>query len=148
MTMSELSNASGLLLFWLLLNVVVEISCWQQRQHVELDTLSCVVIIFSFYKFFVVTDGISANDLFQANVFSKGYNGKRGKCFFCNFDLPVMCTSVLLEHLLNLVTLDYMLLIKGCIVYHHVFVDGAVVFDRVGQPSESAVWQHLFCILY
>ena len=94
-------------------------------------------------------DGISANDLFQANVFSKGYNGKRGKCFFCNFDLPVIiCTSVLLEYLLNLVTLDYMLLIKGCIVYHHVFVDGAVVFDRVGQPSESAVWQHLFCILY
>ena len=31
-----------------------------------------------------------------------------------------------------------------CIVYHDVFVSGAVVFDRVGQPSEFAVWQHLF----
>ena len=41
-----------------------------------------------------------------------------------------------------------MLLIKGCIVYHDVFVDGAVVFDQVGQPSEFAVSQHLFCILY
>ena len=41
-----------------------------------------------------------------------------------------------------------MLLIKGCIVYHGVFVDGAVVFDRVGQPSEFAVWQNLFGILY
>ena len=40
-----------------------------------------------------------------------------------------------------------MLLIKGSIVYHGVFVDGAVVFDRVGQPSEFAVW-HLFCTLY
>ena len=35
-----------------------------------------MMIIFSFYKFFVVTDGISANDLFQASAFSKGYNGK------------------------------------------------------------------------
>ena len=66
---------------------------------------------------------------------------------FYNFDLPVICPSVLLEYLLNLVTLDYLLLIKGCIVYH-IFVDGAVVFDRVGQPSEFAVWQNLFCILY
>ena len=32
-----------------------------------------------------------------------------------------------------------MLLIKGCIVYHGVFVDGAVVFNRVGQSSEFSV---------
>ena len=32
-----------------------------------------------------------------------------------------------------------MLLIKGCIVYWGLFVDGAVVFDRVGQPSEFAM---------
>ena len=44
--------------------------------------------------------------------------------------------------------IDYMLLIKGCIVYHGIFVDGAVVFDWVGQPSEFAVSQHRFCILY
>ena len=41
-----------------------------------------------------------------------------------------------------------MLLIMICIVYHDAFVGGAVVFDRVGQLSEFAVWQHLFCILY
>ena len=35
-----------------------------------------------------------------------------------------------------------------CIVYHEVFVGGTVVFDRVGQPSEFAVWQYLFCILH
>ena len=35
------------------------------------------MIIFSFYKFLIVMDGISANDLFQASAFSKGYNGKR-----------------------------------------------------------------------
>ena len=34
-----------------------------------------------------------------------------------------------------------MLLIKGCIVYHGVFVDGVFVFDRFGQPSEFAVWK-------
>ena len=37
------------------------------------------MINFSFYKFLVVNDGISANDLFQASAFSKGYNGKRAK---------------------------------------------------------------------
>ena len=37
---------------------------------------------FSFYKFLIVMDGISANDLFQASAFSKGYNGKRAKGFF------------------------------------------------------------------
>ena len=36
-----------------------------------------MMINFSFYKFLVVMDGISANDLFQASAFSKGYNGKR-----------------------------------------------------------------------
>ena len=39
-------------------------------------------------------DGICANDLFQASAFSKGYNGKRAKDFFCNFDLLVICTKV------------------------------------------------------
>ena len=34
------------------------------------------------------------------------------------------------------------------IVYYDTFVGGAVVFDRVGQVSEFAVWQHFFCILY
>ena len=32
-----------------------------------------------------------------------------------------------------------MLLIMVCIVYHEVFVGGAVAFDRVGQPSEFDV---------
>ena len=41
-----------------------------------------MMIIFSFYKFFIVMDDISANDLFQASGFSKGYNGKRAKDFF------------------------------------------------------------------
>ena len=41
-----------------------------------------MMIIFSFYKFFVVMDGICANDLFQANIFSEGYNGKHTKNFF------------------------------------------------------------------
>ena len=60
-----------------------------------------MMIIFSFYKFFVVMDGICANDMFQASAFSKGYNEKHGEGFFNNFDLPVICASVLLEYLLN-----------------------------------------------
>ena len=55
-----------------------------------------MMIIFSFYKFLVVIDGISANDLFQASAFSKGYNGKRAKGFLTIFDLPVIGASVLL----------------------------------------------------
>ena len=58
---------------------------------------------------------------------------------FYNFDLPVICASVLLKYLLDLVTLDYMLLIMVYIVYHYVFVGGAVVFDRIGQLSEFAL---------
>ena len=81
-------------------------------------------------------DVVSANNLFQTCAVSKGY-----VClgFFYNFDLPIICASVLLEYLLNLITLDYMLLIMVCIVYHEVFVGGAIVFDRVGQPSEFDV---------
>ena len=51
---------------------------------------------------------------------------------------PVICASVL-EYFLNLVTLDFMLLIMVCIVYHDGFVGAVVVFDRVGQFSEFAV---------
>ena len=95
-----------------------------------------MMIIFSFCKFFVVMDGISANDLFQASAFSKGYNGKCAKgflqlCFAFN-----MCQCFVR---ISVVMLDYMFLIKGCIVYHDVFVDWAVVSDRVCQPSELAV---------
>ena len=46
------------------------------------DTLSCMMTNFSFYKFLVVMDGISTNDLFQASAFSKGYNEKCTKVFF------------------------------------------------------------------
>ena len=81
-------------------------------------------------------DGIFVSDLFQTSAFSEGYNGKRAKGFF---KLLVICACVLLEYLLNLVTPDYMLLIKGCIVYHDVFVDGAIVFHQVSQPSEFTV---------
>ena len=84
-------------------------------------------------------DGISPNDLFQASTFSEGYNGKHAKGFFYNFDLPVIYASVLLEYLLNLITLDYMLLIMVCIVYQDVFIGGVVVFDQVSQPSELVV---------
>ena len=56
------------------------------------------MINFSFYKFLVVMDGISANDLFQASAFSKGYNGKRAKGFFTTFIclqyVPVFCYNI------------------------------------------------------
>ena len=35
-----------------------------------------MMIIFSFYKFVIVMDGIGANNLFHVNAYSKGYNGK------------------------------------------------------------------------
>ena len=57
------------------------------------------MIILSFYKFFVIMDGICANKLFQASVFSKGYNGNCAKGFSYNFDLPVIFASVLLKYL-------------------------------------------------
>ena len=41
-----------------------------------------MMIVFSFYKFFIIMDGISANELFQASVFAKGYIGKCAESFF------------------------------------------------------------------
>ena len=75
---------------------------------------------------------------FRLVPFLKAIVGSVFRVFY-NFDLPIICASVLLEYLLNLITLDYMLLIMVCIVYHEVFVGGAIVFDRVGQPSEFDV---------
>ena len=46
------------------------------------------MIIFSFLKFFVVMDGFSANDLFQASAFIKDYNGKRATGFL---QLSLVC---------------------------------------------------------
>ena len=60
--------------------ITFEISFWHRVKFQ--GTLSCMMIFSSFCRFFVVMDGISANDLFQASVFSKGYNRKRGKSFF------------------------------------------------------------------
>ena len=77
------------------------------------------MIIFSSYKFFDVMEGSSANVLFQVTAFSKSYNGKRGRSYFTTlirlfFLLPTLiCTKALLEHLLNLVTLNYMLLYQS-----------------------------------
>ena len=51
-------------------------TCW-----IAWDTRSCMMIIFSFYKFLVIMDGIRANGLIQASAFSKGYNGKCAKGF-------------------------------------------------------------------
>ena len=44
-----------------------------------------------------------------------------------------------LEYLLDLVTLDYMLLIMVYIAYHNDFDGGAVTLDCVGQLSEFFV---------
>ena len=57
--------------------LTAKVTCW-----IAWYTLSCMIIIFSFYKLFVVMDGISVNDLFQTNAFSKGYNGKCAKSLF------------------------------------------------------------------
>ena len=81
-------------------------------------------------------DGISTNDLFV-----KAIMGSVPKIFL---QLWFACNM----YILNLVTLDYMLLIIVYVVYHDTFVGGVVVFDQVGQHSEFAVGQHLFCIFY
>ena len=133
--------------------ITLECCCWNKLLTAKAtcwiawDTLSCMMIIFSFYKFFVAMDGISANGFFQASAFFKAIMGSVLEFFLQLWFACNMC-QFLLEYLLNLVTFDYMLLIMVCIVYHDVFVGRAVVFDWVGQASEFAVWQHLFCILY
>ena len=63
-----------------------------------------MVVIFSFYQLFNVMEGIIANCLFQANAFSKGYNGKCAEGYFTT-------------------------LIMIYIVYQDVFVGRAVVLD-------------------
>ena len=70
--------------------------------------------------------------------FLKAIMGSVLKVFFYNFDLLLTCAHVLLEYLLDLVRLDYRLLIMGYIFCHDICIGGAVVFDQVGRLSEFA----------
>ena len=77
------------------MTVFVEISCGQQRQRVEfLYELSCMFIIFSFYKFLIVMVGIGAND-FRLVYFLKATMGSLLKFFLtaliCVEDMTVFC---------------------------------------------------------
>ena len=49
-----------------------------------------------------------------------------------NEKLHFLCSD-LLKYILDLVTLNYMLLIMAYIVYDFIFVGGTIVFDRVGR---------------
>ena len=82
--------------------------------------------------------GICANDFFRLVLFLKSIMGGVLKGFY-KFDVPEIGAVVLLEYLLDLVTLDYILRIKVYMVYHDVFAGEAVVFDWAGQLSEFAV---------
>ena len=66
---------------------------------------------FFFCKIFVVMGGICANDFFRLVLFLKSIMGGVLKAFY-KFDVPVIGAVVLLEYLLDLVTLDYILWIK------------------------------------
>ena len=135
------------MLFWLLLDVVVEISCWQQRLLVELHGIHFPVwwLFLVFISFSLLWMVLVPMICFRLVLFLKAIMGSVLKVFDL---ILIWFASFLLEYLLNLVTFDYMLLIMVCTVYHDLFVGRTVVFDWVGQASEFAVWQHLFCILY
>lgn len=47
--------------------------------------------------------------------------------------MPVICASVSLGYLLDLKTLDFMLLLMVYIVYRNAFVGGAIVFEEEGN---------------
>ena len=59
--------------------------------------------------------------------------------YFIRVSLPVICVSVSLGYLLDLVTNHYMFLIMIYVVYHYAFVGGAFVFDLIAQRSEFNV---------
>ena len=130
---------------WVLLNVVAEKSCWQQRERIDLHGHIFLDddFFFSSCKIFVIMGGICANDFFRLVLFLKSIMGGVLKAFY-KFDVPVIGAVVLLEYLLDLLTLDYILRIKLYMVYHDVFAGEAVVFDWAGQLSEFAVWQIFF----
>ena len=112
--------------FWIILNVV-EISCWQQRQNAELHGWQfSVQWLFLVYKFFVVMDGICANDLFQVSAFSKGYNEVLRVFlqlwFACNMCQCFVRISFRFDNAQLYVN-------DNSIHYHDVFVGGAVVLD-------------------
>ena len=137
------------MLVWLLLNVVVKISCWQQRQSVELHGthFSAWWLILVFISFSLSWMVLVPTICFRLVLFLKAMMGSVLKVYLQLWFACNMCQCFVIISF-KLVTIDYMLLIKECIVYHGLFVDGVVVFDRFGQLSEFAVWQHLFCILF
>ena len=83
MTLWQILNV---LFFLLLLNVAVETSCWQQRQHVELHGTHFPVwwLFLVFFKFFIVMDGISANKLFLKAMMEIMLKGFLQLWFACN----------------------------------------------------------------
>ena len=90
--------------------------------------------------------GISGNNLFQASPFSKGKI--MGSVLKVLLELWFACNMCQCFVRIFFKFGNAQLYVTDNGVYHDVFVDGAVVFDQVGKLSKSAVWQHLFCILY
>ena len=133
------------MLVWLLLNIVVEISCWQESQSVELHWTHFPVwwLFLVFIRFWLLWMVLVPMICFRLVPFLKALMGNVLKVFL-QFWFACNMSQCLLEYLLNLVALDYMSLIMVSIVYHDLFVGGEVVFNWVGQPSEFPVWQHLF----
>ena len=113
------------MLVWLLLNVVVEISCRQQKQRVELHGTEFPVwwLFLVFISFLLLRMVLAPMIYFRLKPFLKAIMKSALKVFF-NFDLAVICAAALLEYLLNLVTLGYMLMVY--IAHHDIFIGRSV----------------------
>ena len=135
------------MLVWLLLNVVVEISCWQQRQRVALHGTHFPVwwLFLVFISFSLLWMVLVPMSCFILAPFLNAIMGSVLKVFY-NFDLPVICASVLLEYFSNLVALDYMVLIMVCIVYNHAFVEQLFSIELVNFPN--TLYDNIFFVSF
>ena len=136
-------------MFWLLLDVAVEISCWQQRLRVELHGIHFPVwwLFLVFISFSLLCMALVPMICFRLVLFLKTIMERVLKVFLQLWFACSMCQFfVRISFKFGYVRLNATDNGTDCLSWR--FVGRAVVFDWVGQASEFAVWQHLFCILY
>ena len=97
------------LLVSLLLNVFVEVNCWQQRQHFELQGTNFPVwLLFLVFIIFLLLWMVFVPIIcFRLVSFLKPIMARSGLKTFLQLSFAIICATVLLKYLVNLVTLDY-----------------------------------------
>ena len=134
---------------WLLLNVAVEISCWQQRQRLDLHGAHFPVwwLILVFINFSLLWMGLVPVIYFKLVLFLKAVMGSLLKVFWQLWLTCIMC-QCFVRMSFKFGNARLYVTNNGMHSLSWRFCWWSSCFrSSFDQHSEFAVW-HLFCILY